>query len=192
MAFRRRWRRRYRRRFRRRAERQRVWMSTGAVSTNSQKLLVLYANEQAVGLSVADAKLNYGTSNAIAQAFVRVGRIKVEFMPAFEADAQGALAIGPLVFAVVYVPQQNEGFTGTPLLNVPARTGVTGFPVSLYEPNQHVIMSGTVGPATGYKYYSRKVVRLRSGDYLALIIAVPDGARGLVQCQVRCDYTVNN
>ena len=78
----------------------------------------------------------------------------------------------PVFWALVYVPQG----TSPSSLNL----GELSAPVSLYEPNQNVIMSG-VWPAnlnSNYKVKSRLARNLNSGDAIAFI-AKPAGTMRL-------------
>lgn len=63
-------------------------------------------------------------------------------------------------FAVVYVPQGMEPSA----LN----TGTNLTPVSLYEPNQYVIMSGMLQPGGNNIFYSRLARNLNSGDAIGI------------------------
>lgn len=79
----------------------------------------------------------------------------------------------PLLFALVYVP---EGTTPQDIsFGTPDQQGNL-IPATLYEPNQNVIMSGTLGGpnyAVG-RYKSRLARNLNSGDQIFLIVRSVD------------------
>lgn len=80
----------------------------------------------------------------------------------------------PIFFALVYVPEGTNPnllrVGGQPVENVPNVISSA----SLYEPNQNVIMSGIIPPASaGRQVYTNKLARnLNSGDQVYLIFAV--------------------
>ena len=67
-----------------------------------------------------------------------------------------------LAFALVYVP---EGLNPSPINNPNDGTSV-----SLYEPNQNVILSGIIDTAQIYKFKTRLGRNLNSGDAIYLLI----------------------
>ena len=69
-------------------------------------------------------------------------------------------AVGNIQFAVVFVPQgtaPNSLVTGTQF-------------ISLYEPNQNVILSGVVDNTQTYTFRTRLARNLNSGDCIAIVI----------------------
>lgn len=73
----------------------------------------------------------------------------------------------PITFALVYVPQ---GTTPSAL-----SFGSPGAPLSMYEPNQNVIMSGTVIDGSAQQTWRTRLARnLNSGDYIALVLGTAD------------------
>lgn len=102
----------------------------------------------------------------------------VEFVPAttvagirklknFTLSFNTSLAI-PAFFAIVYVPEGTEPLS----LNFGSTISTTTLtPASLYEPNQNVILSGTIGgPNFSVGRYSSRLARnLNSGDRICLV-----------------------
>ena len=75
----------------------------------------------------------------------------------------------PAFFAIVYVPEGTEPLS----LNFGSTISDTVLtPSSLYEPNQNVIMSGTIGgPNFAVGRYSTRLARnLNSGDRICLVV----------------------
>lgn len=74
----------------------------------------------------------------------------------------------PLLFAIVYVPEGTEASD----LGFGTLEGSDLVPRTLYEPNQNVIMSGTIG-GPNYsvgRYKSRLARNLNSGDQIMLVL----------------------
>lgn len=74
----------------------------------------------------------------------------------------------PAFFAIVYVPEGTEPLS----LNFGSTSSSTTLtPASLYEPNQNVIMSGTIGgPNFSVGRYSTRLARnLNSGDRICIV-----------------------
>lgn len=84
----------------------------------------------------------------------------------------------PFVFALVFVP---EGTTPSSLNQGTEQVGSYLQSVSLYEPNQNVIMSGMFGGVSSQinRYKTRLARNLNSGDIIVLLIkALVPGEQG--------------
>jgi hypothetical protein len=94
----------------------------------------------------------------------------------------------PLLWALVYSPQ---GFP----LNALKLTSASGseVPVSIFEPNQNVIMSGwlnALGSHDPVTFRSRLARNLESGDQLFLLIANPSGSDISVAIAFSLNYAI--
>ena len=90
----------------------------------------------------------------------------------------------PLIFALVFVPEGNEA-------NIP-RTGQTFADntltaISMYEPNQNVILQGIIDAKQIYKYKTRLGRNLNSGDTIQLVWT----PLGTFAAQALLSFTVN-
>lgn len=96
----------------------------------------------------------------------------------------------PLIFwALVYVP---DGTLPQNLIIPPFVTPQQPTAVSFYEPNQNVIMSGSVYPNSPQETYRTRLARnLNSGDSLVLLVRCPysDAAAGTVFAS--CNYAIS-
>lgn len=91
----------------------------------------------------------------------------------------------PLIYALVYVPQGTQASR----LNV----GENGAVVSLYEPNQNVILSGILSysqevPITKY---SRLARNLNSGDSIQLIVRAVNGEAVSLDIAATLNYAIS-
>ena len=83
----------------------------------------------------------------------------------------------PLLFAIVYVPEGTQPSD----LNFGGISEGDLIPSTLYEPNQNVIMSGTLG-GPNYsvgRYKSRLARNLNSGDQIFLVIRSVDNSNSV-------------
>ena len=102
----------------------------------------------------------------------------------FDIQVAVGNCIGPLYFALVYVPQ---GTIASPMLS-------THNSSTLYEPNQNVIASFIVPPPTNngqlFHFKSRLARNLDSGDSIVLIAYNVYEQSGLVQFAGRVNYAI--
>ncbi len=79
----------------------------------------------------------------------------------------------PFVFAVIYYPEQTGQEIKPPVLNVGGTINDQAIePLSIYEPNQNVIMSGFIPTSsnTPVTFRSRLARNLNSGDTVLLLL----------------------
>lgn len=90
----------------------------------------------------------------------------------------------PLQFVLVYVP---EGTTPS-ALSIGTNTATT----SLYEPNQNVILQGSIlaGGSLVQRFSTRLARNLNSGDSIQLIIQNPNGVSGEATLQTQLNYSI--
>lgn len=90
----------------------------------------------------------------------------------------------PLQFVLVYVP---EG-TKPSALSIGANDATT----SLYEPNQNVILQGSIlaGGSLVQRFTTRLSRNLNSGDSIQLIIQNPSGISGQATLQTQLNYSI--
>lgn len=89
---------------------------------------------------------------------------------------------------MVFVPKQNQAVQGTPVVQV-ENTGA--FPISRYEPNQHVMGHGVCGPDK--VIFRCRGRRLRSGDSIMLIlyyVEMSDSTPQTLQVQAEVDMSI--
>lgn len=168
------WGRRYRRRrsfrrYRRKAERQRLVLPDVNLGATQQGSWHIWQNWRGTAGNVVSPLQpgSGGTAGTIIQEPVSqyIGRVKIDFITAPDG----------LRFLLVYVPASNLAFsnhatTGVAdeLIPIASWENSTAIPVSLYEPNQHVMGYGMVTSERKSFYFSRRR-RLYSGDALMLI-----------------------
>lgn len=90
----------------------------------------------------------------------------------------------PLQFVLVYVP---EGTTPS-ALNIGTNSATT----SLYEPNQNVILQGSIlaGGSIVQRFSTRLARNLNAGDSIQLIIQNPQGINGNATLQTQLNYSI--
>lgn len=90
----------------------------------------------------------------------------------------------PLQFVLVYVP---EGTTAS-ALNI----GTNQATASLYEPNQNVILQGSIlaGGSVVQRFSTRLARNLNSGDSVQLILQNPSGVQGNATLQTQLNYSI--
>lgn len=90
----------------------------------------------------------------------------------------------PLQFVLVYVP---EGTTPSALT-----IGTDTATSSLYEPNQNVILQGSIlaGGSIVQRFSTRLARNLNSGDSIQLIIQNPNGISGQATLQTQLNYSI--
>lgn len=157
MAYRRRYRRRYHRRGIRK-ERQRVVLRSLSIATSTQESWVVYRNTVSGLDALPDTQDRWGLQGHTGK---WVGKIKIVFPP----------TEGPLMWLLVYVPRANSAYYNEGVETVPVATFTNAgqYPVSVYEPNQHVMAMGS-STKEKFGYYIAKGRKLFSGDAIVLIV----------------------
>lgn len=103
---------------------------------------------------------------------------------ALRTNATGTtLERSKLAFFLVYVPEGTEP-------SIP-NFGIADNPLSCYEPNQNVILSGMVDSNQVYSYKSRLARNLNSGDTISLILAALTPAPAGTTITTPVTFTLN-
>ena len=90
----------------------------------------------------------------------------------------------PIYFALVYSPSQ------VPLGKI--NFGSATSPLSIYEPNQNVIISGLIGVGQNQQTWRTRLARnLNSGDSIQIIFATPYGSSEAAKNPVQIIATLN-
>lgn len=91
----------------------------------------------------------------------------------------------PITFALVYVPQGTEPNALT--------FGTVDKPISLYEPNQNVIISGTVIANSPQQTWRTRLARnLNSGDGIALVLGTPVNLTTSGDVSITLNYAITS
>jgi hypothetical protein len=129
---------------------------------------VRYSNETISGQDLATLDKTSYVASVIVAATDAQGVRKVK-NPTLRLVSSPSNPLSPVLWVLAYVPQGFENFQIT-------MGNLGGAPVSVYEPNQNVIMSGILNPAgtqDPVTYRSRLARNLESGDRIVLFFYNP-------------------